>query len=424
MTYDEYLKENYIAHGGKWGFTNGVPNGKKKAEGLLDEANRIRKAAGKQANIVGKMAGKQISKAGKAAGKQANIVGKMAGKQVNKAGRVAGKQLNKLGKSVRSTGTYKNVAYGTQTKMAEAKMRLKLAVASSKAKKGMKVKIGKEPVNTQSTELAYVKKVNGQKELVFDNKNTKVSKNSFAAAKKYQNEAAKIVNDYVKSTGKSAKKYGKKKQQEKDLNKFGDELEKKYGKLVIKANHQLEAGEAQTKKENAIIKKAKVIDKLRYPNKNKGQDIIKKADNTSTAARNKAKKQESSSHTKQAERQDASRKKAQTTKDYVEKAKRQDAAMKKSKSTKDYVEKAKRQDAYYKDQKKSTPMTKSQIKAYTESANRSDMQRYVDNTIATNKRKVLDADRERTKLLLSPTQSRSKRHGASTMSKKRNGSTR
>ena len=35
MTTQEY--NDYIAHGGKWGYTNGVPNGKRKAEGLLDQ---------------------------------------------------------------------------------------------------------------------------------------------------------------------------------------------------------------------------------------------------------------------------------------------------------------------------------------------------------------------------------------------------
>ena len=30
-TYNDYWVNNYIAHGGKWGYTNGVPNGKRKA---------------------------------------------------------------------------------------------------------------------------------------------------------------------------------------------------------------------------------------------------------------------------------------------------------------------------------------------------------------------------------------------------------
>jgi len=33
MTYDEYWKQEYLSHG-KWGYTNGVPNGKKKANPL------------------------------------------------------------------------------------------------------------------------------------------------------------------------------------------------------------------------------------------------------------------------------------------------------------------------------------------------------------------------------------------------------
>ena len=30
-TYNDYWVNNYISHGGKWGYTNGVPNGKRKA---------------------------------------------------------------------------------------------------------------------------------------------------------------------------------------------------------------------------------------------------------------------------------------------------------------------------------------------------------------------------------------------------------
>lgn len=31
ITYNDYWVNNYIAHGGKWGYTNGIPNGKRKA---------------------------------------------------------------------------------------------------------------------------------------------------------------------------------------------------------------------------------------------------------------------------------------------------------------------------------------------------------------------------------------------------------
>ena len=59
MTQQEY--NDYIAHGGKWGYTNGVPNGKKKAQGLLDQVNTLRKKAGK--TIV--KTGNQVVKGGK-----------------------------------------------------------------------------------------------------------------------------------------------------------------------------------------------------------------------------------------------------------------------------------------------------------------------------------------------------------------------
>jgi len=227
MAYDEYWKQEYLSHG-KWGYTNGVPNGKKKAKGLLDEANNLRNEAGKQIKKVGKVAGKQIDKVGN------------------------------------------NVGYGTQAEIAKAKMRIKLAIASSKAQKGIKVQVGKEPVNKRYTETAHIKKQKGAfDELSFDSRNTKTSKRSFDAAKKYKNEADKIANEYSKSTAKAAKKYGKGKQAEKDKNKLYTDLSKKYGKVLNDASHQLQAGEEQAKYEKKIIKAARAVDKLRYPKKKK-----------------------------------------------------------------------------------------------------------------------------------------------------------
>ena len=226
MTYDEYWKQEYLSHG-KWGYTNGVPNGKKKAKGLLDEANNLRNEAGKQIKKVGKIAGKQIDKVGN------------------------------------------NVGYGTQAEIAKAKMRIKMAIASSKAKKGLTANSKKEPVNTRSTSFASIKKVNGKDELVFDNKKTKVSKRSAATANQYQKETSKIVKEYSKSTEKAAKKYGKDKQAEKDKNELYKDMSKKYAKVLNKASHQIQAGENQSNYEKEIIKKAKAVDKLRYPKKKK-----------------------------------------------------------------------------------------------------------------------------------------------------------
>ena len=45
MTQQEY--NDYIAHGGKWGYTNGVPNGKKKA------AKKYMNSVGKYVNRIG-----------------------------------------------------------------------------------------------------------------------------------------------------------------------------------------------------------------------------------------------------------------------------------------------------------------------------------------------------------------------------------
>ena len=101
MTQQEY--NDYLAHGGKWGYTNGVPNGKRKAEGLLEDANELRKQAGKQINKFGKQAGKQI----------------------NKAGRMIEKPLLKSSK-------YRDLAYGIQSRVAEAKLKRQMEEAGKK----------------------------------------------------------------------------------------------------------------------------------------------------------------------------------------------------------------------------------------------------------------------------------------------------
>ena len=95
MTTQEY--NDYIAHGGKWGYTNGVPNGKRKAEGLLEDANTLRKQAGKQLNRFGKQAGKQLNRFGKQAGKA-------------------------IEKPLLKSSKYRDLAYGIQSRAAEAKM--------------------------------------------------------------------------------------------------------------------------------------------------------------------------------------------------------------------------------------------------------------------------------------------------------------
>ena len=124
MTQQEY--NDYLAHGGKWGYTNGVPNGKRKAEGLLEDANELRKQAGKQINKFGKVAGKQINK-----------FGKVAGKQVNKAGRLIEKPLLKSSK-------YRDLAYGIQSRVAEAKMKRQMEEAGKKESQSYRQKLEKK----------------------------------------------------------------------------------------------------------------------------------------------------------------------------------------------------------------------------------------------------------------------------------------
>ena len=228
MTTQEY--NDYIAHGGKWGYTNGVPNGKRKAQDLLEDANTLRKQAGKQINKFGKAAGKQINKFGKA-----------AGKQINKAGRTIEKSLLKSSK-------YRDLAYGIQSRVAEAKMKRQMEEAGKKAKSKLSPKAGKEVVNKVDTGR-YGK--------------VKTSKSSQDAAEKYGKTALKVMTKYQKTVEKASKKYKNEKQSQKDFNRVSKNLEKKHGKTLDKFEEQMDARKEQKAREKEIIAAAKRQDALR-----------------------------------------------------------------------------------------------------------------------------------------------------------------
>ena len=219
MTTQEY--NDYIAHGGKWGYTNGVPNGKRKAEGLLEDANTLRKQAGKQLNRFGKQAGKQLNRFGKQAGK------------------VIEKPLLKSSK-------YRDLAYGIQSRVAEAKMKRQMEEAGKKAK--LSPKAGKEVVNEVDTGR-YGK--------------VKTSKSSQDAAEKYGKTALKVMTKYQKTVEKASKKYKNEKQSQKDFNRVSKNLEKKHGKTLDKFEEQMDARKEQKAREKEIIAAAKRQDALR-----------------------------------------------------------------------------------------------------------------------------------------------------------------
>lgn len=221
MTTQEY--NDYIAHGGKWGFTNGVPNGKRKAEGLLEDANTLRKQAGKQLNKFGKQAGKQLNRFGKQAGKA-------------------------IEKPLLKSSKYRDLAYGIQSRAAEVKMKRQMEEAGKKAKSKLSSKAGKEVVNTVDTSR-YGK--------------VKTSKSSQDAAEKYGKTALKVMTKYQKTVEKASKKYKNEKQSQKDFNRVSKNLEKKHGKTLDKYEEQMSARNLQKVREIETIEAAKRQDALR-----------------------------------------------------------------------------------------------------------------------------------------------------------------
>ena len=211
MTQQEY--NDYIAHGGKWGYTNGVPNGKKKA------AKKYMNSVGKDMNSVGKYL--------------KNGVGKYMKNGV-------GKYMNHVGETVGDSIK--------ERRSFEGAMEREMAAAGKKASSKLSPKVGKEVVNTEDTDR-YGK--------------IKSSKSSQDAAKKYGKTAQKVLTAYEKKIKEAAKKYKNKEQSKKDFSRVGKDIEKKHGKTLDKYGDQMAAGKAQKAREKKIIAAAKRQDALR-----------------------------------------------------------------------------------------------------------------------------------------------------------------
>ena len=211
MTQQEY--NDYIAHGGKWGYTNGVPNGKKKAQGLLDQANTLRKKAGKM------------------------VV--KTGNQVVRGG--------------------KRVAYNVASEGNRQLMNYTSKKALKEAKSGSKVRTGKEVVNRLSEDTLDL-------DYGIANKGTKTSKRTVKNARKSINKINKMVDKYSKNQDKLSKLFDQsrsksKKQAEKNLNKAF--LDGKNKKIIDDLSSTSAAGGIQKKREKAAIAAAKRQDALR-----------------------------------------------------------------------------------------------------------------------------------------------------------------
>ena len=211
MTQQEY--NDYIAHGGKWGYTNGVPNGKKKAQGLLDQVNTLRKRAGK--TIVN--AGNQVVKGGK-----------------------------KVAYNVASEGNRQLMNYNSKKALKEAKA-------------GSKVRTGKEVVNRLSEDTLDL-------DYGVARKGTLTSERTVKNAKKSFNKMTKVAKNYSKNQDKLSKQFDQsrsktKKQTEENLNKVY--LTKKNRKTILELAKTASAGSIQERKAKAAIAAAKRQDALR-----------------------------------------------------------------------------------------------------------------------------------------------------------------
>ena len=211
MTQQEY--NDYIAHGGKWGYTNGVPNGKKKAQGLLDQVNTLRKNAGK--TVV--KAGNQVVKGGK-----------------------------KVAYNVASEGNKQLMNYNSKKALKEARA-------------GSKVRTGKEVVNRLKEDTLDL-------DYGVAKKGTLTSKRTVKNARKSINKITKTAEKYSKNQDKLGKLFDQsrsktKKQAEENLNKVY--LTKKNRETILDLAKTASAGSIQKNKEKAAIAAAKRQDALR-----------------------------------------------------------------------------------------------------------------------------------------------------------------
>ena len=201
MTQQEY--NDYVAHGGKWGYTNGVPNGKKKA------AKKYMNSVGKYVEHIGDKVKERLSFGG---------------------------------------------AMEVQNKNLERELR---RIKGSSKSKSYRPNAYKEPVNTEIVTLdgrtyevdvsnrsaKNAKKKYKQMQIAAN----KAGKGTLAAARRFE----KNRDDIKKSPG---------------VNKIYNTLAKNKEtelELILRAS----AGQQHKARTNAIIKKAQEVDKLRYPNK-------------------------------------------------------------------------------------------------------------------------------------------------------------
>ena len=205
MTQQEY--NDYIAHGGKWGFTNGIPNGKRKA----------------------------------------------VKKYMNKLG----KNMNHFGESF-GDAFKKRFSFETALDVQNKNVNRSLHQIASN-KKSYRPNQKKEPVNTEIVEL------NGELYEV------KVSNRSAKNAEKKHKQLEKTTKKLVTDISRSARRFGKSQEDiknSKGAKKIIGTLSK-YIQVEDELRLRKAAGQQHKAKTNEIINKAKAVDKLRYPKKKK-----------------------------------------------------------------------------------------------------------------------------------------------------------
>ena len=201
MTQQEY--NDYIAHGGKWGYTNGVPNGKKKA------AKKYMNSVGKYVNHIGDKVKERLSFGG---------------------------------------------AMEVQNKNLEKELH---QIKGSSKSKSYRPNAHKEPVNTEIVTL------DGRTYKV--DVSNRSAKNAFKKYKQLQvasKKAAKGTLTSARRFGKNQDDINKSPGVNQVYNTLAKNKETEL-ELILRAR----AGQQHKARTDAIIKKAQEADKLRYPNK-------------------------------------------------------------------------------------------------------------------------------------------------------------
>ena len=203
MTQQEY--NDYIAHGGKWGYTNGVPNGKKKA-------------AKKYMNNVGKY-------------------------------------INRVGESI-GDAFKERLSFNGALEVQNKNVKRALRRATSNPKR-YRPNQKKEPVNTEVVELngnLYEVKVSNRSAKAAEEKYKQIQK----AAEKADRGVSIASKRFRKNQDEVINSYG--------AEKLRDTW-KKYNPAEVELLLRANAGRKHKARTNEIIKKAQEVDKLRYPNK-------------------------------------------------------------------------------------------------------------------------------------------------------------